>query len=162
MALTARAALELAPHEAYAAILSFTWNLGAGALRNASWVRHFKAATRRRSKLLSRCGTKLTAKRSRASSPGARWKSIFCSGANGATTARSSTSSTFHRSSPEGSTRNTLSIALPPISESIWPKSDILVIPGDAYEVAFLTLGQLCLIICTILSSATFVSTNFS
>src|SRR5690606_3806905 len=27
----------------YAAILSFTWNLGAGALRNASWVRHFKA-----------------------------------------------------------------------------------------------------------------------
>lgn len=27
----------------YAAILSFTWNLGAGALRDASWVRHFKA-----------------------------------------------------------------------------------------------------------------------
>lgn len=27
----------------YAAILSFTWNLGAAALRQASWVRHFKA-----------------------------------------------------------------------------------------------------------------------
>ena len=27
----------------YAAILSFTWNLGAGALRQASWVGHFKA-----------------------------------------------------------------------------------------------------------------------
>lgn len=45
------------------AILSFTWNLGAGALRNASWVRHFRngdmAAAEAAFKVWNRAGGKV-------------------------------------------------------------------------------------------------------